>query len=243
MEQEQANGVGLQEGFGAPEPTAGGVALSELMGQDTPAQAPAGTQEQPRAPDSRDSELESMRAELVELRAGRAEMAELLIERDADKLAAEKNIPRDVALELARLRRGAPQQAQEEKPTQERPRDENGRFVSQPKADPKADPQVEQRARHLMAQNEAILAMGGPDVMVLYKENAQVRQKVNSGEWDFVAAARAWQGEGGGKARAPQPVRNPNNAHSAGGVKNMSDAAFEELNRRLARGEKVDPGR
>ena len=99
------------------------------------------------------------------------------------------------------------------------------------------------KAEKLFEQAQIVKRMTGVDVLPLFSQSEEVRQKVTSGEWDMVdvyeqlcqPAAPARQ------APAPAPVRSANGSLPAGApdVRRMSDKEFEKLNKALAKGVSV----
>lgn len=158
-------------------------------------------------------------------------LQDAMIEREADQLVASGEFKtRDRALEYVRLKTNAPAAVEPEPVPQERPRDAQGRFTT---TAPAASPDVQARAAELFNQARGITQLGGPDVMSEYRNNPEVHQKVNSGEWNFFDVAQH-MGQGG---RSPSLVRSPNGT-AAGRVDilNMSDEQFDKLNDSLRKG-------
>lgn len=179
--------------------------------------------------------------EKADYEARLAAYAEKELEAEAEKLAAEENCSKNFALRLLRAERGLPAQekAPEAKATQQ-PRTADGRFA---KAEPTAEDPVRTRAEALLAQNETVLKATGVDALALYQQNEKVREKVNSGEWDFADVAKAYLEETKGR-RVPSPVRHANSGSlKAVSIENMSDAQWEKLNRELEMGRVIDPTR
>lgn len=172
-------------------------------------------------------------------RIARYEQMEL--EADAKKLAQEKNMPEDIALEYLRMKKGLP--------VAEQPRDEAGRFTA-PAAEPAADAAMndaQARAVTLMTQAEAFEKMSDgsvtkDEILGAFQNDAEVRRKVVSGEWDFTDVGRSLNGEG--QQRAPRVSRSASNGKvSASTFMNMSDAEFAMFDNRIAQGAVFDARR
>jgi len=96
---------------------------------------------------------------------------------------------------------------------------------------------VEMEAQRLMTQAETILKLTGVDVLKIFNENQDVKQRVLDREWDMLDVYR----ESAAKVQsAPAPVRSAGPAPEAKPqVAQMSDAQFEQLNRSLSKGHVV----
>lgn len=180
--------------------------------------------------------------EKADYEARLAAYAEKELDAEAEKLAASENISKNIALRLLRAEKGMPAQAKipaADKPAQQ-PRDAAGRFT---KAEEPAEDPARTRAQELMAQNEIVLKATGVNALELYQSNDKVRQKVNSGEWDFADVAKAYIEETKGR-RVPAPVRSANSGSlKAMSISEMSDAQWQKLNQELEMGRVIDPSR
>lgn len=163
-----------------------------------------------------------------------AKFAEMELATEAQQLANTEHISIELAKRILRAEKGnvgsTPAPAQ---PT-----------VQQP-ASQQSD--VEQYARMLYAQAQDIQKQYGFDVMDYYNSNADVKQKVNSREWDFkdvalFAMRQAPTTEQ--KKPTPAPVRSgAPRASKAGGLDfaTMSDEDFDKFNAKVSRGERYTP--
>jgi len=100
------------------------------------------------------------------------------------------------------------------------------------------------KAEKLFEQAQIVRRMTGMDVLALFSQSEEVRQKVTSGEWDMVDVyehVRQASAASAQNAPAPAPVRSANGSLPAGApdVRRMSDREFEKLNKALARGVSV----
>lgn len=145
-----------------------------------------------------------------------APLREAALQTEADRLVREGEFrTRERAQEYLRLKSGAP-------------------------AQPEAVQQVQLRAQSLFAQAKAIQALDGTDVLSLYHTNPEVRQRVLSGEWDFMDVYRraAQQAQ---PSAIPAPVRGANGgAGDTPDIRHMSAAQLARMNRDLMRGEVID---
>lgn len=178
-----------------------------------------------RLPELLAAEREKIRAE-YDLRL--KPLLEAQMERDAADLVAQGEFKsKDRALEYLRLKQGVP--IPPSVPS-EAPRNERGQFV-------KPDPEVRERAARLFAQAEYALEMDGIDAMEIYRTDAEVARKVNSGEWDFKDVVRAVKAA----QSVPPPIRSSNAAMpQKRGPMDLSKEEFRKLNDNLAKGVKVD---
>lgn len=156
--------------------------------------------------------------------------------REAEQLVADgefKSIDR--ALEYVRLKGGAPVQQNASPETQpEQSRDAQGRFVK------KADSEVAQYAQRLVDQAAAIHDATGVDVMALYNNDPDVKQKINSREWTFADVYKN-AAQGNKRPAAPAPVRSSNGiALGDMNIARMSKSQFDKLDELLAQGGKID---
>lgn len=168
----------------------------------------------------------------AEQEARLAPLYEQFYAQQADQLVASGEFKnRDTALEYVRLKNGVVTTTKqpEAKPA-EQPRDANGRFTSTQNTQPAAD--VQARAAQLVAQAKAIKAANGIDVMKLYNENPEVKQRVVSGEWDF---ADVVQNVGRGNY-IPAPMRSANGTIQQTRIANMTDEQFARFDQAVASG-------
>lgn len=212
-----------------------GPSISEVLEQKEPAKEPA---KEPGWVKKRiESALEKRLPELlaVEREKLRAEydlrlkpLLEAQMERDAADLVAQGEFKsKDRALEYLRLKQGVPIPPSV---PNEVPRNERGQFA-------KPDPEVRERAARLFAQAEYALEMDGIDAMEIYRTDAEVARKVNSGEWDFKDVVRAVKAA----QSVPPPIRSSNAAMpQKRGPMDLSKEEFRKLNDNLAKGVKVD---
>lgn len=160
----------------------------------------------------------------AEYEAKFAPLMEAHLNSEADKLVASGEFKRrETAVEYLKLKGSAPA----EKP-KEQPRDEQGRFTAQ------------QKANELFAQAKTIQKSTGVDVMTYYHNDPDVQERVNSGEWDFSDVYKHTQQQ----SKAPAVVRGGSGGNiDATDISKMSSKDFKALNERLARGEKIDARR
>ena len=186
-----------------------------------------------------ESKWEAERKDYQE-RLARYEQMEL--EAEAKKLAQEKNMPEDIALEYLRMKKG--------QPVPEQPRDEAGRFAAQPQqpaVDTVAMDEAQTRAVTLMTQAEAFEKMsdGGvtkDDILAAFQGDPEVHRKVVSGEWDFTDVGRALSDNG--QQRAPRVSRSASSGKvSTSTFMGMSDAEFAMFDNRIAQGAVFDARR
>lgn len=179
--------------------------------------------------------------EKADYEARLAAYAEKELEVEAEKLAASENISKNLALRLLRAEKGLPAQTETKAQPAQQPRDAaTGRFT---KAEQPAEDPARVRAQELMAQNDVVLKATGVNALELYQTNDKVRQKVNSGEWDFADVAKAYLEETKGR-RVPAPVRSANSGSlKSVSIEAMSDAQWEKLNKELEMGRVIDPSR
>ena len=180
------------------------------------------------------SELEAkLRAEYD---AQLAPLREAQLAAEADKLVADGKISdREMALNYLRATKNMPTPVNAEQPAPapaSAARDEKGRFVST-----KPDAESQQRAATLVAQADALSRSSGVDVMALYNSNPDIKQKIISGEWDFVDVLQHAQST----PSVPSPVRSTNTFGIGNmNMKSMSDDQFDKLNAMLAEGKRID---
>lgn len=224
----------------APESTTPST-LAEFLGtEQQPSQQPTIQQEASQQPIKEPGYLAGKRAEWEA--AHQAEMRQLsdevstlreyMYNAEADKLIASGKVTdRDIALAYVRGQGIAKPSAEQPAPAPQ-PRDEQGRFatkVSQP------DTSMQQRAATLFNQAQTIKRTTGVDVMGLYNQNPDVRQKILSGEWDFADVYE--NSKASVPASAPTPVRGSNGMEIGDvDILKMSSAQFEKMNDLLAKG-------
>ena len=171
-------------------------------------------------------ERESMRANIMaEIEAQYAPIKERLLDMEAQDLVKTGQVKDlEIAKELVRLRQGIP--AKEENP---QPRNSQGQFA------PKENPADVERIRMLKHQADRIKADTGLDVIAEWNSNEEVKRAVINGEMDFYDVAKQMQKP---KKRPPSPMRSPNgaNAMNPNAIDNMSDAAFEKMDKRISEG-------
>lgn len=168
-----------------------------------------------------------------------APIRDSMMERQAAELVASGEFKsKEIALEYVRLKGGNVSAAQ---PSQGQPqRDEQGRFTQrqQQQNQSQEDPVVRAQADLLARQAEKIKNTKGVDVMGIFNGNAEVRQKVLSGEWDFYDVA-----EQAGRPGVPMAVRSSNGAFPEPvTIANMTDAQFQKLQENLAAGKVYNAG-
>ena len=135
----------------------------------------------------------------------------------------------DRAKEYLQLKQGLPVSAPEE--PQPQPRNEQGQFA------PKQDPGTSTRVDMLAHQADAIKEETGFDVIDVFTNNEEIKQRVISGELDFYDVARMMKGNQ--QKRPPAPMRSPNGASGSvqpNAIENMSDEQFERMERRIQEG-------
>lgn len=173
---------------------------------------------------------------------------ENLWDRQAEELVRQgefKSLER--AKEYVRLKGGVdvtPQKEADQKPDKAEPkRDSNGRFTGN-NDKPEQDPVLKAKADMLFKQVQKIKARSGVDVMDAFNKDAQVKQKIISGEWDFYDVEDYLQQNGvqGVTTRhVPTPVRSPNGAKTGGlSIADMSEAQFQRLQDNLHNGKRYD---
>lgn len=108
-------------------------------------------------------------------------------------------------------------------------------------AQPPAGEGVRIRAQALFSQAKAIHELAGVDVLALYQNDPAVRNRVLSGEWDFMDVLRGTGGQAEGPRTPPAPVRSANGgAGGAPDVRRMSAGELRRMNEALMRGETFD---
>lgn len=173
-----------------------------------------------------------------QMEAQYAPLRESLIEREADDLVASGKVTdKQMALDFVRMKRGNPTTTPAPAaPAQQmqQPRDAQGRFVSP--AAPAVDADTMSRANALAEQAKTIQAMGGPDVVTAWRNNAEVKRRVNTGEWDFTDVARYLSGEAR-RQETPGLVRSANGSgRPVSTILSMSDEEFKRLDAEISHG-------
>lgn len=168
-----------------------------------------------------------------------AKLEQMELEADAKKFAQENNVPENFALEYLRMKKGMP--------AAEQPRDDAGRFAPQQTA--AADPAMENaqaRARTLMTQAEAFEKMSDGAVtkdaiLDAFQNDADMHQKVVSGEWDFTDIGRAL---GNGQRPAPRVSRSASTGKiGTSTFLSMSEDDFARFDRQISQGAIYDARR
>ena len=133
----------------------------------------------------------------------------------------------DRAKEYLRLKQGS-----SPAPSAEKPRDEQGRFTSEP------DVQIKVRAQLMAKQATKIKESRGIDVLAEYYNNDEVKKKVVSGEWDMYDVADSMSKKKSSRPKAPAPMRSPNGVSNAklNAIDTMSDEQFDKLEKRIEEG-------
>lgn len=222
--------------------------LADVIGE-TPVEQPVQTaQEQPKEPGwikqrvgaAVNKAVAEAEARLrAEYEAQLAPFREAQLEREADQLVAEGKITdKDMALQFVRATKGVSAPATPSEPAPQRQRDEQGRFISdQPSAD------IKQKAATLVAQADVLTRTTGIDLMALYNNDPAVKQKVISGEWDFVNVLNFAQQNAVEEPTIPAmpaPVRSANVGLGGVSISKMSDAQLDKMNELLRGGGKIN---
>lgn len=169
-----------------------------------------------------------------------AKYEQMELEADAKEFAQKNNIPENFALEYMRMKRGLPAEGEQQ------PRDDAGRFVERAPSEPAADTAAQERASVLMTQAEAFEKMSDgrvtrDDILNAFQGDAEMRQKVVSGEWDFTDVGRALSG---GRQRAPKVSRSASNGQIQNSTfMGMSDEDFARFDERIRQGAVFDARR
>ena len=170
-----------------------------------------------------------------------AKLDQMELENEAKKFAQENNVPENFALEYLRMKKGMP--------AAEQPRDDAGRFAPQKPAadnDPKMA-EAQARAQTLMTQAEAFEKMSNGAVtkdaiLEAFQSDADMHQKVVSGEWDFTDIGRAL-GDAPQRS-APRVSRSANNGKiGTSTFLTMSDEEFARFDRQISAGAIYDARR
>ncbi|MDD3411578.1 MAG: hypothetical protein PHY12_12305 [Eubacteriales bacterium] len=241
----------------------GATALSELLAssaeqtEETPAEQQDEPDEREDAPENkglkgrilaaekkgekraqaRITELETAQAqwqkEKSEYEQRLSKYQEMELQQEAAALAKEENISEKLALRLLRAEKGvkAPE-------TPAQPRDASGRFArTETTQEAQSAPDVSDRAAQLMEQAKLIRKMGGPDVLQIFQQNDEVKNRVASGEWDFADVANHYADH----QRAPAPVRTANAGRVQGiDMEHVTDEELDKINDYLKHGGRID---
>lgn len=103
---------------------------------------------------------------------------------------------------------------------------------------PQEDQETMKRAEMLITQARTIWQVCQADVLAVYNTDVEARNRVLSGEWDFVDVYKAMKPA----AQPPAPVRSANGGANQGDVNvaAMNDDQFAKLNALLKKGGKVN---
>lgn len=157
-------------------------------------------------------------------------LTEYEIKEDAAKLAEQEHISVALAERLIRAERGVPGGVQPEP----QPRDAQGRFVSR-NAPPKDDSQ--EYAQTLLDQANMIQRLTGQDMMALYNSDPAVQKRILNREIDFYGLAEEMRGQ----KKMPPVVRSANGQTvRRTGIASLTDAQFDELDKRISQGAVFD---
>ena len=116
---------------------------------------------------------------------------------------------------------------------QEQPRNDQGQFA------PKQEAGTSTRVDMLAHQADAIKERTGFDVIEVFTNDEDIKQKVISGEMDFYDVAEMMKEESKPSRRPPAPMRSPNGASGSvqpNAIQNMSDEQFERMERKIREG-------
>jgi len=149
------------------------------------------------------------------------ELTNFRLERDAKELAEKEKISQSLALRLLRAERGLA-------PTQE------------PKAEPAlrkgpvAQPSAEERAQTLFEQAKTIEDVTGLNVLEIFQTDADVHQKIVSGQWDFKDVAREYGVSAQTRKHVPAPARGTGqNSIERRSIASMTDEEFARFDKLL----------
>lgn len=133
----------------------------------------------------------------------------------------------DRAKEYLQLKQGMPVAAPE---PQQQPRNAQGQYA------PKDDPVISARIDLLAHQADKIKASRGIDVMAEFNSNAEIKNKVLSGEMDFYEVAEQMAEQP--RKKPPAPTRSPNGASgkNPNAIDSMSDEMFERMENKIKQG-------
>ena len=142
----------------------------------------------------------------------------------------------DRAKEYLQLKQGLPTtQPQAPAPQQTQPRNDQGQFA------PKQDAGTSTRVDMLAHQADAIKADTGLDVIDVFTNDEDIKQRVISGELDFYDVAKMMQ-QSNGRKRPPAPMRSPNGASGSvqpNAIQNMSDEQFARMEKKIREGARI----
>lgn len=177
-------------------------------------------------------ERDNIKAEVMaEMEAQYAPIKERLLEMDAQELVRKGTVKDlETAKELLRYRQGqAPQQAQ---PKAEQPRQPNGQYA------PKEDPVIKTEIKMLKSQADKIKAKTGIDVIEIFSNNEDIKNKVISGEMDFYDVAEQAKES---RRKPPAPARSSNGAsgQSPNAIDSMSKEQFARLEKKISEGARI----
>lgn len=169
---------------------------------------------------------------MAEFNQRMAPIMERLLVEDAKELVREGKIKDlDTAKEYLRMKQGMPVPADT---SEEQPRNANGQFAPKQNA---ADAATQARIDMLTHQANAIKNRSGVDVIKVFNENPDIKQRVIAGEIDFYdVAEEIGQPK---KSRPPAPMRSPNGAandQQLNALMTMSSAEFRKLEKRIQSG-------
>ena len=216
-------------------------------GEEEPAEqekAPAGTKEpgyvKRRIAEERAKWDASFEAKLnAALEERLAPFREKQIEMDAKELVA-SGVVKDLetAKELVRYRQEhgtVPVSTQKKQLAADmQPRDEKGQFTSRTVDDAVTSARISM----LQHQADKIKAAGGPDVIAAYKNNEDIRQRIQSGEMDFYDVVEELKNQKPAR-KPPSPMRSPNGAsghNNPNAIDNMSDEMFDRMDANISKG-------
>ena len=137
----------------------------------------------------------------------------------------------DRAKEYLRLKQGLPTDPQQAAASQMQPRNTQGQFA------PKQDAGTSARVDMLAHQADRIKEDTGVDVIEVFTNDEDIKQRVISGELDFYDVAKMMQSNG--RKQPPAPMRSPNGASGSvqpNAIQNMSDEQFERMEKKIREG-------
>lgn len=170
-----------------------------------------------------------------------AKLDQMELENEAKKFAQENNVPESFALDYLRMKKGMP--------AAEQPRDDAGRFTAQQQsaaAEDTAMADAQERARTLMTQAEAYEkltdgAVTRDAILDAFQNDADMHQKVVSGEWDFTDVGRALAN---GQRPAPKVSRSASTGKiGTSTFLSMSEDDFARFDRQISQGAIYDARR
>ena len=154
-----------------------------------------------------------------------------MMEDEAQELVRSRKVTDiETARELVRLRQGQPVQTEQPQPAQ--PRNERGQFTA--KSDDSGMNEV--MLDMLAHQADTIKEKTGIDVVEVFSNDREIKQKVMSGKMDFYDVAEMMKQQK--TKKPPAPMRSPNGAsgqtHNA--ITTMSDEQFARMEKRISEG-------